>query len=132
VDNGFNLAQTASNRLLNAFGINRDLAEQVPEITTCCFGLDIGTERGMAVLNQFAHTAQQGLFNGNRVHDPTDSEDPRFLFCRHDQSAMSLIADLFHMKPNGRYSELLAYRHDDNGVTRDLPESVCVVNWGHV
>lgn len=132
VDNGFNLAQTASNRLLNAFGISRDSAEQVPEITTCCFGLDIGTERGLAVLNQFVFAANQGLFNGNRVHDPADSEDPRFLFCRHDQSALSLIADLFHMKPNGRYGELLAYRHDVNGEMIPMPESVCLVNWGHV
>jgi hypothetical protein len=132
VDNGYNLAQTASNRLLNAFGISRDHAEQVPEITTCCFGLDIGTDKGDAVLKQFCYAAKQGLFNGNRVHDPTDSEDPRFLFCRHDQSALSLIADLFGMKPNGKYNDLLVYRHDEGGVMRPLPESVCLVNWGHM
>lgn len=127
VNNGFNLAQTATNRLLNAFGITRDHASQVPEITTCCFGLDIGTDRGDAVLKQFLSAAKQGLFNGNRERDPNDSEDPRFLFCRHDQSALSLIADLFNMKPNANYNEHLAYRNDDH----PLPESVCVVNWGH-
>ncbi len=127
VDNGFNLAQTASNRLLNGFGITRDEAEQMPEITTCCFGFDAQSDKGLALMGQFMRAAEQGLFNGSRVYDPNDSEDPRFLFCRHDQSALSLIADLLSMPPNGKYGELLAYRKDGY----EIQESVCLVNWGH-
>ena len=128
VDNGFNLANTASNRLLNGFGITRDDAEGMPEITTCCFGFDAHSDNGTALANLFFSAAQKGLFNGNRVHDPADSEDSRFLFCRHDQSALSLIADLLNMPPNAKYGELLAYKKDGE----ELPGSVILVNWGHV
>ena len=75
----FNLAQTASNRLLNAFGV-AGFNEQVPEITTCCFGLDIGTERGLAVLNQLCSRLIKGCSMGTGFLTPLTARIPAFCF----------------------------------------------------
>ena len=130
IDNGFTLAETATDRLLDFENMNRIEAESAPEITTCVFGI---TEEVLPVYLQWLIYEQNNLFNGNRQHDPRDSAHPRFRFCRHDQSALSLAAHKFKFKPNGRYGEFVSYKHMGNGSKEEIQnilKSVCLLNCG--
>lgn len=130
IDNGFSLAETGTDKLLDFENIGRIEADAIPEITTCLFGI---TEEILQVYLQWLIYEQNNLFNGSRQHDPKDSAHPRFRFCRHDQSALSLAAYKFKVKPNGRYGELLSYKHMGNGSKQEvqnIPESVCFLNCG--
>lgn len=87
--NGFSCANTCTDRMLNHFGITRDAAVDIPEVVGGVYGLRLGTSR--TFVSDLIRCAESGLFVGNRLHDSQDSGDPRFLFCRHDQSIMSLL-----------------------------------------
>lgn len=130
INNGYNCANTCTDRLLESFGISRDIAETIPEITTCCFGFDVKSEKGEAFLKMFVHTAKAGLFSGGREWRAEDSTDRRFMFARHDQSAASIIADLLGWKPNAEYGMDVQYLNGPDGKPGEVNNSVCLVNWG--
>ena len=130
IDNGFSLAETATDRLLNFESMSRLEASSIPELTTCVFGI---TEKVLNVYLQWLIYEQNDLFNGSRTHDPKDSGHPMFKFCRHDQSALSLAAYKFKVKPNGKYGEFVSYEHKGNGAIGEheaVNESVCLLNCG--
>lgn len=89
---GYNLAQSANDQALSYFGVNRDKAEQMHELASGVFGLNLEREEGMEFAKGFIEAAKDGVFHGSRLHDK-QSEDPRFLFHRQDQTAASF---LFH------------------------------------
>ena len=101
MDNGYNAAQTCTDRLLRAVGITRDEAELIPEVVGGVWALDF--KKSGSFLDELLSLISPGSFRGSRGHDPEDSLDKRFLFCRHDQSAMSLLARKYKMtvKPQG-------------------------------
>jgi prepilin-type processing-associated H-X9-DG protein len=127
IDNGYNLEETATDKLLNFAGLTREDAKQIPEITTCLFGF---TDKSVGVFLQWLIYEENNLFNGNRIHDVRDSSSPSFKHCRHDQSALSLAAYLLGFKPNAKYGELLSYKYSGSGVENKLAESVCFLNCG--
>lgn len=88
---GFNCAQTCSDKCLDYFGITRDEAEGIKEVSSSMFGLNLKTEEGKTFVKEFMKAAKAGVFHGSREHGG-QSSDPRFLFHRQDQSAASLIA----------------------------------------
>lgn len=87
-DNGFNCAQTCSDAMLGHYNISRDVAERVPEVVGGFWGLHV---RNRDFVDELVANSKLGLFSGSRCHDIHDSKDSRFLFCRHDQSLMSLL-----------------------------------------
>lgn len=87
---GYNAAQTASDAQLQYFGVSRDWAAQVPDCATGIFGVNMGSPEGRAFIETWIQAAKDGAFKGSRHHD-RQSIDPRFCFCRQDQSAASLI-----------------------------------------
>lgn len=87
-DNGFNCAQTCTDKMLNHYGISRDSAENIIEVLGGVWGLHV---RNRDFVDEFCANAQIGLFSGSHYRNPSDSTDPRFLFCRHDQSVLSLM-----------------------------------------
>ncbi len=87
-DNGFNCAQTCSDKMLHHYGVNRDQAEKLSEVVGGCWGLHV---RNSDFVDELVRNSSLGLFSGSRDRDSSDSNDPRFLFCRHDQSLMSLM-----------------------------------------
>lgn len=89
---GYSAAQTCTDRQLEAVGINRTTAEAIPDTAAGCIGIDTQNERAMAFLREWIEWGKSGLFDGNRLPDPKDSQDPRFLFGRQDQSAATLLA----------------------------------------
>ena len=87
---GHNAAQTASDAQLQYFGVSRDWAANVHECATGLFGFDVSRPEYRKVVEEWIQAARDGAFKGSR-HHAGQSSDPRFLFARQDQSAMSLI-----------------------------------------
>lgn len=87
---GYNAAQVCSDASLEYFGITRDEAEKIPDTATGCFGLDLNHPMGWAIAEGFIDAALDGVFAGSREHGG-QSQDPRFLFHRQDQSVATLI-----------------------------------------
>jgi hypothetical protein len=86
---GYNLAQTATDRLLRHMNWTRDYAEGLPEIASGIVGLFLDNPNGRAVFDKWAELCDAGMFAGSRTWDYADSNDPRFLHGRQDQSAFS-------------------------------------------
>ena len=89
---GYSAGQTCTDAQLEATGITRDQAMDIPDTATGTIGIDLTNERALAFLKEWIQWAKRGLFAGNRMHDVRDSADPRFCFGRQDQSAASLLA----------------------------------------
>lgn len=113
-EGGWNNAQWCSDRQLEAFGYSRDEAEKQNHVMACCFGIDIATEIGQIILQEYADHLH--LFPGKWNNDTkSESTDPRCLGSRHDQSILSLICakhNLTITKPTG----LLSYNIEDDAV----------------
>lgn len=124
LSSGYNAAQTCSDKCLDYFGITRDEAENIPDSSTMVFGLDLNTKIGEDFFIKFIRASYDGVFNGSREHD-NQSQDPRFLFHRQDQSAATCIAHKLGMKLHS-FGEHVAY--DQDGVTQ--PESVVMLARG--
>ena len=87
-NNGFSCAQTCSDKMLSHYGLSRDDVERVPEVVGGFWGLHHSQKD---FVEELVENSKLGLFSGFRDRNPEDSKDPRFLFCRHDQSLMSLM-----------------------------------------
>jgi hypothetical protein len=88
---GWNCAQTSTDKQLEYFNISRDEAENIHECSSSIAGFDLDNPIANKVLEMWIQAAKDGLFKGSRNHDINDSQDPRFLFGRQDQSCLSLI-----------------------------------------
>lgn len=89
---GFNCAQTCSDKCLDYFGVTRDEAEKMTEISSGIFGFNTNNPLGNRFIHEFIKAAKDRVFEGSRNHD-NQSRDKRFLFHRQDQSAASLIVN---------------------------------------
>lgn len=93
-DNGFACSQTCTDKLLNHFNISRDKAQLMREIVGGFWGL---TYTYASFIDDLVNCATVGLMCGSHSHNSLDSSDPRFLFCRHDQSVMSVLVARHNM-----------------------------------
>lgn len=107
---GHNAAQTATDAQLQYFGVSRDWAANVHDCATGLFGFDVTRADMRAVLNDWIQAGRDGAFNGSRKHGG-QSNDPRFLYGRQDQSAMSLILGK-HGVPLRPFIEFTRFRWD--------------------
>lgn len=113
---GYNAAQTANDAQLQYFGVSRDWAAQVPDCATGVFGVNMMSPDGRAFIETWIQAAKDGAFKGSRHHGG-QSSDPRFLFCRQDQSAASLILGKQGMALN-HFIEHCCFKWDfDSGQT---------------
>jgi hypothetical protein len=103
--NGYNCAQECSDKCLEYFGITRDEAEKMPVASTSMFGVNITNPIGQEFIERWIQSALDGVFYGSRFHD-NQSQDPRFLWHRQDQSAASIILNQLGCKIHapGQYS----------------------------
>lgn len=88
---GYNCAQSISDACLEKFGLTRDEVEPWPECASNVVGFDLNNPLGAQFFDRWHAASLDGSFNGSRQHDG-QSQDPRFLFHRQDQSAASLVA----------------------------------------
>jgi hypothetical protein len=124
LSSGYNAAQTCSDKCLDYFKITRDEAEKIPDSSTMVFGFDLNSDVGFKFYINFIFASSNGIFNGSREHD-NQSQDPRFLFHRQDQSAATCIAHKLGMKLHS-FGQHVAYDQDE--VTP--PESVVMLARG--
>ncbi len=87
---GYSAAQTASDAQIQYFGVSRDWAAQVHDCATGLFGVNVDNPTMRAFVEQWVKAGRDGAFHGSRFH-ANQSKDPRFQFCRQDQSAASLL-----------------------------------------
>lgn len=106
---GYSLAQTATDNLLNMEGLLRDDVTNVSEFATGLVGINIDNPKGKEFFSKWKQAMNLGLFKGHRVHDIEDSDDPRFLFSRQDQSAASAILHGMGVKTAGEDHDWVAY-----------------------
>lgn len=91
---GYNLAHSVSDRTLKYAGIDRDIAERITEYASGCVGLNFNKLDSKAVFDTWEQYMLDGQFKGSRSHD-NQSNDPRFLFHRQDQSCLSLAMSIW-------------------------------------
>ena len=104
---GYNMAQTASDAALQWAGFTRDEAEALPEIASGMVGLRMDNPMGAEVFRLWKEGMELGLFRNNRLHDLNDSQDPRFLHARQDQTIYSLAIHKVGLNVNDE--DIVAY-----------------------
>lgn len=102
--NGFNCAQECSDKSLEYFKVTRDEAENMPMCSSGLIGMNIEHIDGSLFAHEWINSCKEGAWAGSRLKDG-QSEDPRFLHHRQDQSAASLILNKMGVKmlPIGTY-----------------------------
>jgi hypothetical protein len=101
---GYNCAQTCSDDSLNYFALTRDQAEKHPEYASGIIGINTESQKGRALIRGFIEACKAGVAEGSRYHDG-QSNDPRFLFHRQDQSVLSLVAAKLDLPPTMKWNE---------------------------
>ena len=89
---GYNCAQTCSDKCLESFDVTRDIAESFNDASSGVMGVNTQNPEALLFIQKFIKSAKDGVFSGSKNHDG-QSEDHRFLFHRHDQSAAGIIAN---------------------------------------
>lgn len=90
VKNGASVGQETNDKTLEYFKISRDEAMELPQVCSGFFGLDFSHPLAKEIFEKWKHACINGCFRGKRIHDLRDSQDPRFLYHRQDQSSLSL------------------------------------------
>jgi hypothetical protein len=98
VKNGYSIGQETNDFCLKWFGVSRDKAMEMPQIASGFFGLDMEREICKEIFNKWRDACNAGCFKGSRTHSKEDSKDPRFLWHRQDQSALSLAIAPYNLK----------------------------------
>lgn len=106
---GANCAQTCNDHCLNSYGLSRDEAEGVHECASNVVGVNMNHHQGRAFFESWTRSLDTGANIGTKW--PTagqrceESQDPRFLYHRQDQSTASLAAHQAKVKlePEGHF-----------------------------
>jgi hypothetical protein len=91
-DSGFPVGETCNDFCLNWYGVSRDTAMGVKDISTSMVGVNLSNPVGRGFYKQWKESMLAGCFRGSREYNPEESRDPRFKFHRQDQSGASLAA----------------------------------------
>lgn len=107
---GYSLAETATDNLCNYSGVTREELVDVPEFATGLIGINIDNPFGKEFFENWKQYMIDGMFGGNRVYDPQDSQHPLFKFSRQDQSAASMVLHKMGVRTAGETLDFLAYK----------------------
>ena len=103
---GYNMAETINDHALEALGLSRDEIEGTPEYASGCVGLNFNNPDARHLYGHWKAYMDMGLNVGSRLH-ANQSQDPRFLFHRQDQSCLSLA--LFKLRYSIDEPDYVAY-----------------------
>lgn len=106
---GYNLAQTAPDRLLEHYHLRREALEIVSEFATGAVGINIDNPKGTSFYTGWCKACEEGLFAGHRVRNDDDSTHPLFLHARQDQSAASVVLLRMGISSAGEDQDFVAY-----------------------
>jgi hypothetical protein len=112
---GYNCAQVCSDKCLDYFGVNRDIAEGYSDCSTSMFGVNLDNPIAKEFIERWIKSAYDGAFKGSRNHD-NQSKDKRFMFHRQDQSCASIILNQLEMKitPANIYSSYYSPQQNES------------------
>jgi hypothetical protein len=116
VKNGYNVCEETNDFCLNWFGVSRDEAVNIPQIASGFWGLDFERDQSWKIFDKWKESCEAGCFKGSRFHD-NQSGDPRFLWHRQDQSALSLSIAPFKLNLDGM-GDVFTYNHKEPGETQ--------------
>lgn len=97
-NSGYPVGETCNDNCLNWYGVSRDEAMAISDISTSMVGINITNPVGEGFYNLWKESMLAGCFRGSRHYNPSESSDPRFRFHRQDQSGASLAAHRYQMK----------------------------------
>jgi len=131
--NGFNVGEWTSDAALEFFGVSRDASFEMDEISSYCVGVDLNHQQALDCVLHWPsstpsfpgpHTA-----TGQPGRNPGFvSTDPRVKGHRHDQSALSIIANRLGMDRLSERPFLTAYHLGYGGLFPN--ENTVLVNHG--
>lgn len=111
---GYSLAETATDALQRYAGIEtREELKDVSEFATGLVGINIDNPNGLEFFTNWKQYMLDGMFKGQRFHDPNDSAHPLFKFSRQDQSAASMVLHKMGIKTAGEDLDYVAYYGTD-------------------
>lgn len=128
-DNGGRVGEWSSDRALEHFGMTRDEAMGITEVSSYCVGLDFREKQSRVAMDYWCAVAGGGLaiagphtnVNANPSVKGRNvgfcSHDPRCKGHRHDQTALSIIAHLLGMDKLTPRPRFTAYRGDETEET---------------
>ena len=94
---GWKCGEWANDRALNYFNVTREQSMSIDSIYAQCMGFDFRTKLANDFLSMWLGAAQAGIFKGAWKNiDNSESEDPRVLGHRHDQTCAELIS--YHLR----------------------------------
>lgn len=108
---GYMLAQTATDRLCEYAGVQREQIAEVSEFATGLIGINIDNPNGAEFFHRWRRQMLDGMFLGNREHDEADSKHPLFKFSRQDQSSASMVLHQMGIKTAGEDRDWVAYKN---------------------
>jgi len=135
--NGFKVGQWCSDIALARFGMSRDEAFEIEELSSYCVGLDFSRVDANRVLNEWCRMAGDGVTfpaphtNINATSTIGDrnkgfvSTDPRVMGHRHDQTVLSVLVHWYQMGPLVHRPMFTAYHGKESSDT-------VLVNWGEI
>lgn len=106
---GYNLAQSVNDLALSAVGLSRDEAEGINEWASGLVGININNPDGNALYYTWKAYMDAGLSIGSRAPNKEESQDPRFIHHRQDQSCLALAAWKHGLK-NDRGLDMVSYK----------------------
>jgi hypothetical protein len=107
---GYSLAETATDRLCDYAGVKRSDLVNVSEFATGLIGINILNPYGKEFFENWKQYMLDGMFGGNRVYDPADSQDPIFKFSRQDQSCAAMVLHKMGVTYCGEDKDFQAYK----------------------
>lgn len=107
---GYRASQTATDKQLAYFGVDRDWAHEVSDCATGLFGFDVSRPEMLAIVQEWIAAGRNGAFGGPRNHGGA-SQDRRYLHGRQDQSAMSIVLGK-HGVTLGRFLDFSRFKWD--------------------
>ena len=95
-NNGWKNGEWCSDASLPLIGITREEAMAQKHVVATAFGLNLRSDIGAGIFDEYLRMAQNGAFCGPWKNDVGQaSSDPRVLGHRHDQACLSAIAHRF-------------------------------------
>lgn len=98
-NNGANIGTWSSDRSLRSFGITRDEAFQIAEVTGNIVGFDLRKPKNLQLIQEWTKYALDGVTFPGPWHNKNGeaSSDPRVRGHRHDQTALSFLAHKYKL-----------------------------------
>jgi len=121
-NDGWNNWQWTAQAAYDPLEITEEENQKVTHVMAISFGIDLESETGGLILDDYIRLAKSGAFNGHWKNDRLQAHpNPKVLGHRHDQTALSIIAHRLGCKMTAQ-PEPLAY------LGRETPKTILIAD----